>query len=126
VTFIQGLQLAIKIAPWAALSVFALMWWIAKEKAKKERIRAEKAELAYNASQANIKRANATLQTMADNMERLKDEKSRIAKADLDELIGIIHDELPDVVRKEYADGSGDGRDSADSDAPVSVSIISG
>ncbi len=86
-SFLAGLQIAVKAAPWAAAAVFGIMWWIKKGQAKSERIRADKAELTLNATQADIARKNAALVTIADNAEKLKDEKTRISKSDLDGLI---------------------------------------
>lgn len=95
-TFLAGLEIAWKAAPWAAGAVFALMWWRKKGQHKKERIRADKAELTLNATQADVIRKNAALVTIADNAEKLKNEKSRISKSDLDGLIAHAR-ELQDM-----------------------------
>ena len=117
-TFLAGLQIAIKAAPWAAGAVFALMWWRKKGQHKKERQRADKAELTLNATQADIIRKNAALATIANNAEKLKNEKSRIAKSDLDGLIAHA---------RELSDDSGDpGSPDTGGDSNTGKDTISG
>ena len=89
--------------------------WFATKAAIKARKNAKQAEANLATSQANVRRANAALATMKDNMEKLKNEKSRIGKSDLDGLIAIAG-ELSDE-----SAGSGEG------DAPAhGENVLSG
>ena len=122
-TFLSGLQIAWKALPWAAGAVFGIMWYIKKGQAKAERLRADKLELTLNATQADIRRKNAALVTIADNAEKLKDEKVHIAKSDLDGLIDIAHELSDDPA----AGGSTDtGRDSHTGENVISGQIVDG
>jgi hypothetical protein len=123
-TFITSLQIAVKIFPWAAAAILGGMWYFTRVRAKAERERADRVELTLNATRADIARKNAALVTIADNMEKMKDEKTRISKSDLDGL--ILHArELSDVVPEEYGTGgSGGGGNSGTGKDVISGALI--
>ena len=121
-TFLAGLQLAVKIAPWAAGCAFAGLYFLKKRKAERERIRADEAELKLTATQADIVRKNAALAALADNMKRMKDEKARISKLDLDGLIAHAV-ELSDVPGDS---GPGEGGNTDTGKDVISGRIIDG
>lgn len=73
--------------------------------------------------EADVARKNAALVQIADNAEKLKNEKKRIAKSDLDGLIDIAR-ELPNLVSENVSVSGVSSGDSSEREAILSGRIV--